>query len=610
MDAAIASMSSRGPDSRHFFSDNLVTFGHCRLSIIDLSHGADQPLSDKSGRYYIIYNGEIFNFRQLRNDLISLGVAFNTQSDTEVVLQLFIKHGKSMVSKLNGFFAFAIYDRLEKKVFIARDRLGVKPLHIYEDENCFLFASEIKALLQFPVEKAIDEASLFQYLQLNYIPAPHTIFKKIKKLLPGHFISIENDQVEIQPYYTLPDTSHYHESKGNFESKKKELVQLLDSAVEMRLISDVPLGGFLSGGIDSSIICGIASKHTDHLKTFSIGFSDDQFFDETAYAEMVAKHFKTDHTVFSLSRSELFDHLYDALDFFDEPFGDSSSLPVYLLSKLTRKEVKVALSGDGADELFGGYLKHSAEFRARNPSLPESLIPLMSPVINKLPSSRNSSFYNRLRQLQRFAAGMSLGEKERYWKWCTISNEAEVMGLLKTFDSKEEVVNRKNELTSFIHPGGNLNQVLRSDVNMVLPNDMLTKVDSMSMANSLEVRNPFLDYRIVEFAFSIPSSYKLNRRQRKIILHEAYRNFLPPQLYHRPKKGFEIPLHSFLVKELRNDIENNFLSESLIAEQGIFNYAAISALKARLYSANPADSAAQIWNLFVFQYWWKKWIAA
>jgi asparagine synthase (glutamine-hydrolysing) len=383
------------------------------------------------------------------------------------------------------------------------------------------------------------------------------------------------------------------------------LFQLLDEAVQFRLASDVPLGSFLSGGLDSSIISGLASKQLKHLPTFSLGFSDDHFFDETKDAIAVAKHFNTEHTAFTLSRNDLHEALFEVLDYLDEPFGDSSALPFYILSKLTRQKVKVALSGDGADEVFGGYVKHNGEFRARNPGLPELAVSAIQPLLNLFPASRNNQFMNSLRRLQRFAEGMKLDEQERYWRWCTIATANEAMELLLNKPPLQEFLNRKNELTSFIHKNGDLNEVLLNDMHLVLPNDMLHKADAMSMANGLEVRSPFLDYRVVAFAFSLPAAYKADSHHRKMIVHDAFRKMLPASLYHRPKHGFEIPLHGFLTTELRTLLDQ-YLGKDFIQEQKLFSYPAIALLKQQLFSSNPSDSAARVWGLIVFQHWWKR----
>lgn len=603
--AATHALESRGPDDQNFFEEGSVSFGHCRLSIIDLSERANQPMHDELNRYVIIYNGEIFNFRSLRKDLEQEGISFTTNSDTEVLLKLYARHSREMLSLLNGFFALAIYDRRKKTCFIARDRFGVKPLFYYEDENVLAFGSEIKALMKFPVGKETDETSLYEYLQLNYIPAPNTIYRSVKKLLPGSYLWIENSKVIDHQWYEIePDALNGGRALNYVESQKK-LFELMSDAVKIRLIADVPLGSFLSGGIDSSIVAGLATHHTRHLKTFSIGYSDDDFFDESDYALLVAEHFKTDHTVFTLSRNDLLESLDDVLNYFDEPFGDSSALPVYILSKLTRRHVKVALSGDGADEIFGGYIKHLGEYRARNAQLHERAGSFISPVLNVLPGSRNNAFANTIRQAQKFYEGMNMNDRDRYWRWCSIADEKQAGLLLKEPPDHREFNERKNKNTFFTTLIKNLNGVLLNDLKLVLPNDMLMKVDSMSMANSLEVRTPFLDYRVAEFAFSLPPSFKVDRHHRKRIVHDAFKDFLPKELYHRKKRGFEIPLHSFLIRELRSRLEEN-LSEKFIRDQNIFNAEAISRLKQELFSKNPGDSPARVWGLLVFQHWWKR----
>ncbi|MCY7410863.1 MAG: asparagine synthase (glutamine-hydrolyzing) [Chitinophagales bacterium] len=604
--AATNALKLRGPDAQNYFSENQVAFGHCRLSIIDLSEAANQPMTDEQKHYTIIYNGEIFNFKLLKKDLEQRGISFNTNSDTEILLKLYDLYGKEMLQMLNGFFALAIYDHQQKNVFIARDRFGVKPMFYYEDENVFVFASEMKALLQFPIKKEMDTTSLFQYLQLNYIPAPHTIFKSIKKILPGNSIFISNEKIITEQWYQIPYSSETI-STCSYDQAQKKLFDLLNDAVQLRLISDVPLGSFLSGGIDSSIISGLASLHTNQLKTFSIGYSDDPFFDETDYAKLVAKHFKTEHTIFNLSRSDMYESLDAVLNYLDEPFADSSALPVYILSKQTRKHVKVALSGDGADEIFGGYLKHLGEFRSRNPKIGERAISFFSPAINLFPASRKSFIGNTARRIQKFAEGLKLNDRDRYWRWCSITNSDDANQMLIHSADENEFLKRRAELTKYIHSKNDFNEVLLNDVHLVLPNDMLHKVDSMSMANSLEVRTPFLDYRVVEFAFSIPAAFKIDRTYRKKIVHDAFKNFLPKELYHRRKKGFEIPLQSLLTHELRSLVDEN-LSNGFLKQQNIFNAVSVQKLIEQMRSNNPGDTAARVWALLVFQHWWKKWM--
>ncbi|PJB13974.1 MAG: asparagine synthase (glutamine-hydrolyzing), partial [Flavobacteriales bacterium CG_4_9_14_3_um_filter_32_8] len=428
--AATLTLAKRGPDNRSTIKFPNLALGHARLSIIDTSSAANQPLSDVTERYTIIYNGEIFNFLELKQDLIKQGIPFKTNSDTEVVLNLYIKYGAACLEKLNGFFAFAIYDKDNESLFIARDRMGIKPLLYYFDGEQFIFASELKAILAFNIKKEIDTVSLFNYLQFNYIPSNNSILKNVNKLKPGHFIFIHSIQklpktIEEHLYYEIP----YQKEKttpinaANYAEAQETLRNLLEDSVKKRLVADVPVGTFLSGGVDSSIISLLAKKHKPDLQTFSIGYKDEPFFDETNYANAVAKKIGSNHHVFSLSNNDLYENLNDILDYIDEPFADSSAIAVYLLSKYTKKHVTVALSGDGADELFSGYNKHTAEFKARNPGIVTSFVKMGYPIWRNLPKSRNSKITNINRQLYKFSLGAKLSHKTRYWTWASIINE-------------------------------------------------------------------------------------------------------------------------------------------------------------------------------------------
>ncbi len=609
--AATQSLSKRGPDFQDIYLDDWVGLGHRRLSIIDTSSIANQPMWDESKRYCIIFNGEIFNYRELRTDLLNRGITFFSQSDTEVLLKLFILEKENCLNKLNGFFAFCIYDKQEQSFFIARDRYGVKPLLYVHDEDKFLFASEMKSIISYGIEKELDYTSLHTYLQLNYIPAPNTIFKKVKKLLPGHFIKIVNCQLSIVNYYSIPyEASQTEANPISYEDGKEKLKRLLEASVQRRLVADVPLGAFLSGGIDSSVITALASKHKPDLHTFSIGFQDEKFFDETHYAKLVAKHFKTNHTVFSLTNDDLYAHVHSVLDYIDEPFADSSAINVYILSKETRKHATVALSGDGADELLAGYNKHEAFNRIINKGWKENAVTSLLPFWKLLPKSRNNPLANKARQLQRFAEGMELSSKDRYWNWASFANPNQASELLSETSRQQftetEYNNFKSELLQTIPDKESINDILLTDMKLVLANDMLTKVDLMSMANGLEVRTPFLDYEVVNYLFSLPASFKINSNIRKRILQDAYKEILPAELYNRPKKGFEVPLLKWFRREMKSLIMDGLLSEKLIREQNIFNYTEIEKLKRKLFSSNPEDVHARIWGLIVFQWWWKK----
>ncbi len=609
---SLRTLFNRGPDSSGIFKDGRIMFGHARLSIIDTSEVANQPMTIDNGRFTIIYNGEVFNFPELKKELLQRGVTFFSNSDTEVILQLYRLEGEKFLSRLNGFFALAIYDKSQQSVFIARDRMGIKPLVYYHDQNVFLFASELKALMTYPLLKEMDPVSMRQYFQLTYIPAPHTIYKNIFKLEPGHQMIIQSGKVVTKKWYSLPYShSEFFESASiNYEQSQKKLVDLLDSSVKRRLIADVPLGAFLSGGIDSSVVVALASQHTSKLNTFSIGFTDDPFFDETHYAELVAKKFNTNHTVYKLNQSDLLESAMESLDYIDEPFADSSAIAVNALSKQTRRHVTVALSGDGADELFGGYNKHYGEYMVRNGGPRVGLMKMFSPLLKLFPSSRNSAIGNKIRQAKKFATVASLNDHERYWHLASFLDGKSVEELFMTRSFGTELSERKNYFLQHLkHSNGgsmeNMNRFFYTDVQMMLPNDMLAKVDMMSMRNSLEVRVPFLDYTVVEFAFTLPLNFKIDRMARKKILQDAFRNVLPDELYHRPKQGFEVPLLRWFRNDLKNLILDDLLSEKFINSQGIFEYGEIDKYKKRLFSNNPGDVATHIWTLVVFQSWWK-----
>jgi asparagine synthase (glutamine-hydrolysing) len=611
LDVAIASLNLRGPDFQNSKSvSNQIGLAHARLSIIDTSNGANQPMHAYNERYTIIFNGEIYNYRELKDQLEKeKGEVFRTSSDTEVILRMYHHHGNECLAFFNGFFAFAIHDKQSNEVFIARDRMGIKPLIFAKTATSVYFASEMKAMMAFNIKRDIDFVSLQQYFQFNYIPSPSTIFKNVHKLKPGHFLVINNKgEIQEEEYYKIPKTTAY--LNLNYEEAQVSLRKILEESVQKRLVSDVPLGSFLSGGIDSSIIATIASKHKENLNTFSIGFKDNPYFDETAYADLVAKKIKSNHTVFSLSNNDLYESLNDLLDYIDEPFADSSAIPVYILSKRTRQELTVALSGDGADEIFGGYNKHKAEYQVQQHSMMNKLVGLGLPLWKIMPKSRHGKISNTFRQLERFAEGQKLSTAERYWRWCSFAPESYPYGLLKEDLQTTQIQyeKRKEEILKHFSASGDINETLYTDMNLVLVNDMLTKVDLMSMANSLEVRVPFLDHELVNFAFQLPAEFKVNKSGRKTILKDAFRNDLPPELYSRNKMGFEVPLLQWFRSDLKALILDDLLSDQFIQEQNIFNIETIRGLKKQLFSNNPGEIHAQIWALIVFQKWYKKYM--
>ncbi len=611
LENAVQSLNKRGPDRQATFWNKNIGIGHARLSILDTTDAGTQPMHSHDGAYTIVFNGEIYNYREIKDELEGYGEKFTTGTDTEVLLAAYIHWGKEVLQKLNGFFSFAILKKDTNELFIARDRMGIKPLLYYQDQSAFIFASEFKAIHCFSVEKELNINALQFYLQLNYIPGPLSIFKGVKKLMPGHYMEISAEgKVNKASYYQLEDVSPI---AVDYEQAKNSLKDKLEKAVVDRMIADVPLGTFLSGGIDSSIISAIAAKHTAKLNTFSIGYKDEPLFDETSYANLVAKRIKSDHTVFSLSNEDLYEHVFDILDYIDEPFADSSAIAVYILCERTQQSVTVALSGDGADEIFAGYNKHYAEYKARNGGLLKHALMLAEPVFSVLPQSRNSKMGNLFRQAHRFAEGAKMDDSERYFKWCSFVGLEEAKALLKREDrtvaEEEEYLAVKGAALSSFTNGGDYREMLLADQKLVLVNDMLVKVDMMSMANSLEVRVPFLDHNLVNYVNSLPTEYKIdNKGFRKKILKDAYRDVLPAELYDRPKHGFEVPLLKWFKTGLRSLIEDDLLKDSFIEEQGVFNLVAIKELKRRLFSSSPGDVHAQIWGLIVFQYWWKKYM--
>jgi asparagine synthase (glutamine-hydrolysing) len=606
-------LKNRGPDGGQVIQDGPASLGHRRLSIIDVSCEGDQPMTTKDGRYTIVFNGEIFNYRELKEQHLNAEErqALHSTSDTEVMLVLYARIKEKIFDLLSGFFVAAFYDRQENSIMIVRDRFGKKPLVYYRDDNKLCFASEMKALFELGVPREVNWDLLPTYLQLSYVPQPYSLIRGVMKLPPGHYMTITHEAVNITRYYELKTHPEKYDSL-TYDKAQEELRVVMDKSVKMRLISDVPLGAFLSGGIDSSVVVALAARHTHKLKTYSIGYKDNPYFDETPYANLVAKKYNTDHTVFSLTNDDFLEHIYDVLNYMDEPFADSSAIPEFILSYYTRKHVTVALSGDGGDEVFGGYNKHAAEWRMRNGGFLHSLVKFGKPVWKNLPKSRNNKLTNKIRQLDRYASVSSMTPSKRYWHWASFTKPVQVRELLHSkikdkinFQNLESIQKEFSEVVE----GKDLNEILLADMSLVLPGDMLVKVDLMSMANSLEIRSPFLDHKVVEFAFSLPASYKVDGQMKKKIVQDAFREALPAELYNRRKQGFEIPLVGWFKKELWSLINDDLLEENFLQEQEVFNVTAIRHLKKQLHSANPGDSHFTIWALMVFQYWWKRYIA-
>jgi asparagine synthase (glutamine-hydrolysing) len=512
-------------------------------------------------------------------------------------------------------FAFAIWDGPRNRLWVGRDRVGIKPLVYYWDGKRFVFASEIKALItDSSIPKEINYEALMLYMSFNYIPAPHTIFKGIQKLEPGHFIVVENNGIKIEKYWdvtSVPSVESKSLSLKDQETNFKiELREILDHSVHSRMIADVPLGAFLSGGIDSSIIVAIMSKYSDKpIKTFSIGYTGDRLYDETAYAREVSKRYRTEHHEFKLSYQDVLKALPDVISSFDEPFANSSAIPTYIVSRETRKHVTVALSGDGGDELFAGYRYYLAEYWFTSYMMIPGLIRkgILENLIKRLPDSRDSSGLEYIRRIKKFIRGTKGPFDERILALKevfpgNIRQNILVGGLplklagdpaLKTI---ERLLNGQKL--------DRINRILYSDLKDSLPNDMLTRVDWMSMKNSLEVRVPFLDHRLVEFAFQMPGSLKLKYGKTKYILKEAFRDLLPASILRRSKSGFEMPISRWLKTDLRFLLDR-YLEPDRIKAQGIFDSNIVQQLVG-LHLKGETDTSWMLWNLIVFQSWYEK----
>lgn len=600
-----ALLRHRGPDhQQHMLAENFA-FAHARLSIIDLSAQSNQPFTSHDKRFTVVYNGEIFNYRQLRDELMQRGETFHTGGDVEVLVNLYRAFGKEGVKKINGFFAFVLHDHEANTFFAARDRFGVKPLYFYQDGDYFSCASELRTLKGLCDLGEIDRAALYTYLQLTYTPENCSLLENAQKLQPGSFLFIEKNCVSAGTYYTLGISEQNAPSP---QPPGRQLIGLLDDAVQARMVADVPVGTFLSGGIDSSIITALAARHQPGLQTFSVGFAGNAQLDESKYAELVAKKYKTRHHTFHFTEAEAGSEIENFLDAIDEPFADSSAFNVYVLAKKTRQHVKVALSGDGADELFAGYNKHRAEWLVRNDPVKAFLLRSASLFASFTRASRESKMANRARQLERFASGAKLNPAERYWRWASFYPQQKARRLIKLSHGQAALYEvRKKEYTSLV--AENFNSVLLADTKLVLPADMLVKVDRMSMAHGLEVRNPFLDYRVVEFAFSLDARYKIDKYEQKKILRESCAHLLPSEILQRKKHGFETPVQQWLRGVLRGHAERLLLDRAFIEGQGLFNYGEVEDVVRRALGNSPGDAGAVAWALLIFNHWYKKHIA-
>lgn len=612
------SIKHRGPDEWGMQVVGPSALGMTRLSIIDLSTGK-QPISNEDDSVWIVFNGEIYNFHALKAALLQKGYKFKTGTDTEVILHLYQEHGIGCLDHLEGMFAFAIYDKNQKRLLIARDRMGEKPLHYAIVNNHLVFCSEIKGILAYPgFKKEVDSFALRQYMALEYVPAPRSIFAGINKLPPASYLLVENGQIKTETYWQIPR----QENQMGEKEALTRLKDLLDESIKLRLISDVPLGVFLSGGIDSSIITAMASKHVSHkLQTFSIGF-EEASFDESTHAQAVADHIGTKHTMMRFKADDIVSSLSKLWQYLDEPLADASIIPTYLLSKMTKEHVTVALSGDAGDELLGGYPTYLAHNLAGYFNIIPSgvLHRLINPMVSMLPVSHNNLSFDF--KVKRFLGSVDKDAAERHFRWMgSIAPEKHKDLFTQEFRQKltgaepvtyEKLVDQI-DWDYFGHVGrryanGSLiNSIMHLDLLTYLADDLLVKSDRASMAASLEVRVPFLAFPVVEFARQLPPDLKLKGFRTKYLLRKLAGEYLPESIVERPKKGFGIPVARWLQSDLK-PLVDRLLSREYIGEQNIFQWNTVSGLLDD-HMNKRADRRKELWTMLIFQCWWDKYFA-
>lgn len=592
----------RGPDDVGHYIDGGLALGMRRLSIIDLSTG-HQPLSNEDGTIWIVFNGEIYNFAELRSDLESRGHFFRTRTDTETIIHLYEEEGEDCVKKLRGMFAFAIWDQRERKIVLARDRVGKKPLHFTLVGETFLFGSEIKSLLQHPeVKREVDLESISDYLSFGYVPDPATAFRGISKLPPGHTLVYQNGLIRTNCYWDFVYDDAAREPHSSEQDYVVRLRELIEEAVRLRLVSDVPLGAFLSGGIDSSTVVGMMSRIMDRpVKTFSIGFTEGEF-DELKYARMTARHFGTEHHEFVVT-PDVCQLVEEIVWHHDEPFADASSIPSYVVSMMAREHVTVALSGDGGDELFAGYERY--------------LVHREREVFERTPAwLRQNLFLRASHLLPRAAYG------KNYLRNISLEAGARYVDSLSYFNpqAKESLLAKATRSALANHDGAawfrqlfdlptsseSLDHLLYLDSKTYLPGDILTKVDRMSMAHSLEARVPLLDHKLIEFVQAIPAHLKLHGRETKYILKKAVQGLIPDEVINRSKHGFGVPLRKWFNRELR-ELLHDTLTDKRARERGLLNQRAVRALIGE-HQRGRRDNSIHLWGLLTLELWHRAFI--
>lgn len=617
-----AYLNHRGPEEEGFYSSGPVAFGFRRLKIIDLKTG-HQPLPNEQGTVWVMCNGEIYNFVELRSELEKKGHSFKTQSDTEVIVHAYESYGLDFVHYLRGMFAISLWDDTQKRLVLVRDRIGKKPLIYSVADNQLAFASEIKALLAWPhLKRSINTKALHDYLTLLYVPTPESIFENVYKLPPAHMFIADcrKKSFSLSRYWEFCADPDYGKSKAFYVNGLREI---LTESVRIRSRSDVPLGVLLSGGIDSTIITGLLSREVSPVRTFTIGFSE-KSFDETRYAKLAADLFKTEHIQNTLDVNSIGPDEFKRLVWYmDEPFGDSSYIPTYLASRMARQYVKVVLSGDGGDELFAGYpgYHHLRMLKWLN----------ILPAPFRITAQKLVTQLRNFKLLQPFALDGYLRKAQKLCQLSMLKEEEQVFALLTYFDESSkamlysdnwrnrigryttwELFNQKLSGTAYIKDP--LVRSMARDFQTNMVDDCLVKVDKASMANSLEVRSPFLDHCFVEFAMKIPPEYKLRYGKHKIILKQAFRDLLPKRISQRRKQGFEIPFSAWFQKEPWRSFLLDMLSQERLRRQGIFNPAEVINLRDQFLrnpQAHGLDASAyqlrhRIWMLFIFQAWYEQ----
>jgi len=601
IDSAVATILHRGPDQQGVFRSNVVSMGATRLKIIDLASG-NQPIKSDDGDTVIVFNGEIYNYLELRAELEKLGHRFHSHSDTETVLHAFMEWDTACFAKLRGMFAVALWSESRRRLVLARDRMGIKPLYIARRGQDLFFGSELKTILIHPeIERRLSLAGLDCYLSLNYVPCPWTLVEGIEKLPPGHWLEWKDGEVRSEAYWTLPFVPPPERTLG---AAKEELDHLLQQAVREHLLSDVPLGVWLSGGIDSSTILHYAANaFGSRIKTLSISFLG-RSFDETEYIQQMAAQYGTDHQQFDLNPAE---NLAGAIEEFayysDEPTADAGALPLWFLSKMSKTKVTVTLSGEGGDEVFGGYLTYRANRMAQLARRsPATALRLALATVNHWPVSDEKISLEY--KIKRFLEGCLLPPDQAHVYWNGTFSASQKAALLRTPlpNSLDGVL---GELRQRLTGADDLAAYLWFDQKYFLPDDILNKVDRMSMAHALEVRPPFLDHRIVEFAASLPSSFKIQGARQKVLLKELMRDKLPASILNKKKTGLDIPSHEWLRGPLRQ-LMLDAIATGTSDHPGLFQKSAIDAC-VRDHLERRANLGYHLWGLMILFLWMKKW---